>query len=69
MANSVDPDQMPHSVASNLDLHCMQKPIYPNTSGYYGTIIYASHKCPAMSNTLCDTFCLNLFYAFILQNT
>ena len=26
IANSVHPDQMPHSVASNLDLHCL-----PNT--------------------------------------
>ena len=27
MANSVDPDQMPHSVASDLGLHCLQRPI------------------------------------------
>ena len=26
-ANSEDPDQMPHSAASDLDLHCL--PIYP----------------------------------------
>ena len=38
MANSVDPDQMPHSVASDLGLHCLQKPICSNTYGYYGTI-------------------------------
>ena len=25
MANSVDPDQMPHSVASDLGLHCLPK--------------------------------------------
>ena len=31
MANSVDPDQMPHSAASNLGLQCMQRPICPNT--------------------------------------
>ena len=35
MANSVDPDQMPHSVASDLGLHCLQRPICPN-KGYYG---------------------------------
>ena len=35
MANSVDPDQMPHSVASDLGLHCLQRPICPNTLGYY----------------------------------
>ena len=27
MGNSVDPDQMPHSVASDLGLHCLQGPI------------------------------------------
>ena len=31
MANSVSPDQMPHSVASDLGLHCLQRPAYPNT--------------------------------------
>ena len=36
MANSVDPDQMPHSVASDLGLHCLQTPICPSTYGYYG---------------------------------
>ena len=25
MANSVDPDQMPHSAASDLGLHCLQR--------------------------------------------
>ena len=25
MANSVDPDQRPHSVASELGLHCLQR--------------------------------------------
>ena len=27
MANSVDPDQMPHSVTSDLGLHCLLKSI------------------------------------------
>ena len=31
MANSVDPDQMPHSVASDLGLHCLQRTMCPNT--------------------------------------
>ena len=38
-ANSVDPDQMPHSVASDLGLHCLQKPICPSTYSYYGIIL------------------------------
>ena len=28
MQNSVDPDQMPHSAASDLGLHCLQCPFY-----------------------------------------
>ena len=36
MANSVDPDQTPQSAASDLGLHCLQRPICSNTSGCYG---------------------------------
>ena len=46
-ANSVDPDQPPHSAASDLGLHCMQRSICPNTSGYYskqGIVQQASTK-------------------------
>ena len=31
MANSVDPDQMLHFVAADQVLHCLQRPICPNT--------------------------------------
>ena len=31
MANSVDPDQMPHFVASDLGLYCLQRHICSNT--------------------------------------
>ena len=31
MANSVDPDQTPRSAASDLGLHCLHRPIRPNT--------------------------------------
>ena len=45
MADSVDPDQMPHSAASDLGLHCLQRTSCPNTEGYYGTIVsYFSMK-------------------------
>ena len=37
MANRVDPDQMLHSAASDLGLHCLQMPNCPTTYGYYGT--------------------------------
>ena len=36
MANNVDPDQMPHSVASDLGLHCLLRPVCPNIYGYHG---------------------------------
>ena len=38
MANSIDPDQTPRSAASDLGLHCLQKPICPNTKGYYANV-------------------------------
>ena len=31
MANRVDPDQTSHSEVSDLGLHCLQRPICPNT--------------------------------------
>ena len=31
IANSVDPDQIPHSAVSDLGIHCLQRPICPNT--------------------------------------
>ena len=37
MSDSLDPDQMPHSAASDLGLHCLLKPVCPNTWDYYGT--------------------------------
>ena len=33
MANSVDPDQMPHHVASDLDLHFFAQAICSNAKG------------------------------------
>ena len=29
MANSVDPDKTPHSVASHMGLHCLLRPVCP----------------------------------------
>ena len=40
MANSVGPDQMPHSVASDQGLHCLLRPVCPNIKGYYGIIFF-----------------------------
>ena len=36
MTNSVDPDQMLHSVASDLDLHNLLRSVSPNTKSKYG---------------------------------
>ena len=35
MANSIDPDQMQHSVASDLYIHGLLKPVCLNTLGKY----------------------------------
>ena len=34
MLNNVDADQRPHFAATNLSLHCLYRPICPNTYGY-----------------------------------
>ena len=39
MANSVDPDQRPHFAVFDLGVHCLQRPICPNTERYYGIYI------------------------------
>ena len=31
VANSVDPDQTPRSAESDLGLHCLLRPVFPNT--------------------------------------
>ena len=38
MSISVGPDQMPHSVASDLGLHCLFRYVCLNTKGYYSTV-------------------------------
>ena len=35
VANSVDPDETPHCVASHLGLHCLLRLVCPNTYGKY----------------------------------
>ena len=35
--DNVDLDQMQHSAASDLGLHCLLRPVCPNTKCYYGT--------------------------------
>ena len=37
LANSVDPDETPHSVASHLGLLCLLRPVCPNTYGKYSS--------------------------------
>ena len=40
MANSVDPDQMLHSAASDLGLHFLQMSICPNAQSYYSKLCH-----------------------------
>ena len=45
MANSVDPDQMPCPVASDLGLHCLFRPVCPNIKvKYVNSSMYKSYK-------------------------
>ena len=39
VANNVDPDQTPRSAASDLVLHCLLRPVCPNTYSTYGNMI------------------------------
>ena len=36
VANSVDPDEMPHFAVSHLGLYCLLRPVCPNIYGKYG---------------------------------
>ena len=37
VANSVDPDQILHSMTSDLDPQCLLRTVCPSTLGYYGS--------------------------------
>ena len=37
--DSVDPDQTPRSAASDLNPHCLFRPVFPNTRSKYGNLI------------------------------
>ena len=40
--NSVDPDQMLHSAASDQSLHSLLSTVFPNTESKYGSLIKMS---------------------------
>ena len=40
--DSVNHDQMPHSVASDLGLHCFLRPGSLNIKDEYGSLVYCS---------------------------
>ena len=51
MANSVDPDQ---NALSDLDLHCLSRPVYPNTEDYYSKPHPLSHVMRKPAFALCE---------------
>ena len=63
VANSVDPDETPRSVASHLGLYCLLRPVCPNTYGKYGTWanIIGSGKTVQMNRLAC-TFTVHICY-------
>ena len=44
VSNSVAHDQASHSVATDLDLHCLLRPVCPNTQGKYGPVFCITKK-------------------------
>ena len=63
MENSVVPDQMLHSAASDLGLHCFQRPSCPNTLGYYGNDEFRFNDTSTHEGHLCQgeqLRCLNM---------
>ena len=44
MADSVEPDRMLHSAASDRGLHCSLVVIFPNILGYYGMYMHVYKK-------------------------
>ena len=40
VADSVNPDQMSHSTVSDLDLHCLLRPVFPTTVGRVNMLIW-----------------------------
>ena len=50
-ANCVDPDDMPHSAASHLDLLCLLRPVRPNKYSKYSICFYFydnAHEKPGL---------------------
>ena len=72
VANSVDSDQTPRSAASDLGLHCLLRPVFPNTSCKYGNLIKSNphrihpgsapvrKQCRPRSDSAEGLFCLSL---------
>ena len=56
MTNSADTDQTPHSVVSDLGLHCLHRPVCPNTYSKYGNLITASPSEIILDPPLLITF-------------
>ena len=53
VANSVDPDETPHSAASHLGLNCLLRPVCPNTYGKY-SILKSEQICVMRFLYFCD---------------
>ena len=65
MANNVDPNEMPHPAASHLGLHCLLRPVCPNTYGKYGrqdrACLFGSSVLTFSSDSLNDLRTMYLF--------
>ena len=69
MANSADPDQMQYSATYDLGLHCLLRPVCPNSKGYYGYYYIGSNNNKRTGNVN-QTYLFSLvshLYALSLQ--
>ena len=57
MANSVDPDEMQHSAASHLGLHCLLRPVCLDTYGKYGICKRQQHYVTGETSMCIHTVC------------
>ena len=67
VANSVDPDETPHSAASHLGLYCLLRPVCRNTYGKYGRAINLSFPVDLLRRNIWYNFGI-FFFLFLHKN-
>ena len=63
------PDQMLHSVVSDLDLHCLLRPVCPNIKGYYGNLCIPAHQYASEKGSTLGSKFIPFRLTLLLLNT